>query len=404
MKVSIEKSAARGKIAAPPSKSMAHRLLIAAGLAEGESRISGISTCDDALATIDCLRALGAVITHDGDGVTVRGCDPTSAVPDGALNCRESGSTLRFFVPICLLTGKECRLTGTEKLLSRPLSVYENLCKEKSFAYGLSAGELSVCGRLSSGDVYLPGDISSQFITGLLFALPLCDGDSRIHITTKIESKSYIDMTIAALAEFSVRVLWEDEQTLLIPGGQRYTPHSVAVEGDYSGAAFLMALNTLGGEVDICGLSESSTQGDRVCGELLQKLHSGYCEICIEDCPDLAPILFTVAAALHGAKFTGTRRLKIKESDRAAVMAEELSKFGANISVEENEVTVFKAALHTPEKMLYGHNDHRVVMSLAVLCTLYGGKIDGAEAVKKSYPAFFEDIIKLGIKVRRYEI
>ena len=404
MKVKIEKSTARGVLNAPPSKSMAHRLLIAAGLAEGESRICGVSTCDDALATMDCLRALGAEITVDGDDVTVRGIDPRTAVPRGALVCRESGSTLRFFVPICLLSGAECRLVGTEKLMSRPLSVYEQICRERGFDYRLEDTRLTVSGRLTEGDIYLPGDVSSQFITGLLLALPFCEGDSRIHITTKIESRSYIDMTLAAMAEFSVKAFWEDGHTLLIPGNQRYLPRSISVEGDYSGAAFLLALDTLGGEVTVEGLCDDSTQGDKVCRELLSRLAEGYCEISVEDCPDLAPILFTVAAALHGGRFTDTRRLRIKESDRAAVMAEELGKFGADIRVLENEVEVRKCELHTPSTTLLGHNDHRVVMSLAALSTLFGGVIDGAEAISKSYPDFFCDIERLGIKVQKDEI
>ena len=352
MKVKIEKSTARGVLNAPPSKSMAHRLLIAAGLSDGESRICGVSTCDDALATMDCLRALGAEVAVDGEDVIVRGIDPRTAIPCAPMRCRESGSTLRFFVPICLLTNSECRLEGTEKLMSRPLSVYEQICRDRGYGYDLAESTLTVCGRLTGGDIYLPGDVSSQFITGLLLALPFCEEDSRIHITTKIESRSYIDMTLAAMAEFSVKAVWEDEHTLLIPGNQRYLAKDVSVEGDYSGAAFLLALNALGGEVTVEGLCEDSTQGDKVCGELLMRLSEGCPEISVEDCPDLAPILFTVATALNGGKFTNTKRLKIKESDRATVMAEELSKFGADISVSENEVEVRKSTLNTPKTTL----------------------------------------------------
>ena len=174
------------------------------------------------------------------------------------------------------------------------------------------------------------------------------------------------------------------------------------MEGDWSGAAFLEAFNHIGGKVKINGLNEESRQGDRVCKDLFDRLDKGFAEINIEDCPDLAPILFTVAAVKNGGRFVGTKRLKIKESDRAEVMKEELSKFGAELIIEENSVTVYKRELHRPDERLYGHNDHRIVMSLAILCTLYGGEIDGCEAVNKSYPDFFRDIKILGIN--HYEI
>lgn len=404
MNVTVKKGIARGRVTAPPSKSIAHRLLIAAGLADGVSRIRGVSDCEDVLATIDCLRALGASVERDGEDVLVRGLD-IGSVPEGTtLSCRESGSTLRFFLPICLLTNVRCTMTGSEKLMSRPLSVYEDLCRENGFSYRHSPYSLTVKGRLSASDIYLRGDVSSQFVTGLLFALPLCDGNSRIHITTPLESRSYVNMTLECLKEFSVEARFEDESTIFVAGNQSYKAKNISVEGDHSGAAFMLALNALSGEVTVDGLSECSTQGDRVCAELLKELSSGFSEICLEDCPDLGPILFTVAAALHGARFTGTRRLRLKESDRVEAMARELRAFGADIQIKENEVTILKAELHKPQDALCGHNDHRIVMSLAVLCTLFGGEIEGAEAICKSYPDFFDDLGKLGIEVIKNEI
>ena len=404
MRATIKKGVASGRITAPPSKSIAHRLLISAGLANGVSRISGVPRCEDVLATIDCLRALGAAVEWDGEDAIVRGLD-IDKVPTGAtLNCRESGSTLRFFLPICLLTGVQCTLIGSEKLLSRPLSVYEDLCREFGFNYRHSPSSLTVRGRLCASEIYLRGDVSSQFVTGLLFALPLCDGDSKIHLTTPLESRSYVDMTLDCLRLFSISAWFEDESTIYVPGHQRYSACDLSTEGDYSGAAFLLALNTLGGNVSVDGLNEHSTQGDSVCAELLQRLAEGYTEISLCDCPDLGPILFTAAAALHGARFTDTRRLRLKESDRVEAMANELLSFGADIKIEENAVTVTAAPLHTPKSVLCGHNDHRIVMSLAVLCTLYGGEIDDAEAISKSYPDFFEDLACLGIEVTRNEI
>lgn len=403
MNVTILPGKAVGTVAAPPSKSMAHRLLICAGLAKGISRISGLDYNEDILATMDCLQALGAVCRKEGDTVTVTGTDLFTAAPTQPLCCRESGSTLRFFIPLALLCGQTVRLTGTEKLLSRPLGVYEQLCAESGFQFDRTPQGLQVKGSLAGGTFRLPGNISSQFITGLLFALPLTHQGGTIEITTPLESKSYIDLTLQALQAFGVRARWQDSRTLLIPGGQQYAARDMAVEGDYSGAAFYGAMNALGSEVTVTGLLPDSLQGDKVCIRHLQSLCAGRPEIDLSDCPDLGPVLFAVAAAKNGAVFTGTRRLRIKESDRAAAMARELAAFGTQVTVEENSVTVTAADFHPPERVLCGHNDHRIVMSLAVLLMLTGGEIEGAQAVRKSFPDFFEKLKGLGIEVHTHE-
>lgn len=403
MRVEIEKSVANGEVLAPPSKSMAHRLLIAAAMCEGESLIDGISSCEDVLATIDCLRALGAKIEYNGKSVKICGVDLLHALASEPLQCRESGSTLRFFIPLIWLSGNEARLIGSEKLMSRPQSVYEEIARERGLKFERKADAITVKGAITSGEYRVRGDVSSQFITGLMFALSMLGSDSRIIITTAIESRSYIDLTISAMAAFGVSVIWEGDSTLYIKGRQRYCAKKLCVEGDYSGSAFTDAFNHIGGDVRVLGLDESSLQGDRVYKRLFPMLDASAPEINIEDCPDLAPILFTLAAMKNGATFVGTRRLKIKESDRAEVMREELSKFGADICVMENSVRVSSDRLHSPSEILSGHNDHRVVMSLAVIASVFGGVIDGCEAVKKSYPAFFEDIGKLGIKFNVYE-
>ena len=399
MRVRILRGRASGCVSAPPSKSMAHRLLIAAALADGESVITGVSSCEDVLATLDCLRALGVKAICEGDTVRVWGIDMRRALPSGTLPCRESGSTLRFILPLALLSGNAATLVGAPRLLERPMSVYSEICRERGYEYEATGGGISVRGPLECGDFRVAGNVSSQFITGLLFALSCLEGDSRIIITTELESRSYIGLTVAAMAAFGVMVEWRGASELYIKGGQHYRARQIAVEGDYSGAAFLDALTVLGGEVKVSGLSDESLQGDRVYRDLYSRLADGYCEIDIGDCPDLGPILFTLAAALHGGRFTGTARLKITESDRAAAMTEELSKFGASLTVSENEVTVEKATLHEPSELLSGHNDHRIVMSLATLATIYGGRIEGAEAVAKSYPEYFDDLSALGIAV-----
>ena len=404
MRTKIYKSQAKGEIYAPTSKSMAHRLLIAAALAEGESVISGITPCDDVLATIDCLTALGVECKTSGDTVTVRGTDLRRSEPKIPLNARESGSTLRFMIPLALLSGNETVFHGAKRLLERPMEIYEELCESRRFRFARGGDTITVEGKLTGGEYSLPGNISSQFITGLLFALSATGDESRIKITTEIESKSYIELTRAAMAAFGVEVIWEDEFTLYIKGGQKYSSRSLTVEGDYSGSAFLEAFNLFSGEVSVLGLSDSSLQGDRVYMELYPLLKAGTPKINIEDCPDLGPILFAASAGLNGAEFVGTKRLKIKESDRAEAMAEELRKFGCNISVFENSVRIEKSDLRAPIDVLSGHNDHRIVMSLAVLASVFGGEIEGSEAVKKSYPDFFSDIEKLGIKFTHYEI
>lgn len=403
MKVTVFPGKAAGTVAAPPSKSMAHRLLICAGLSAGVSRIRNLQYNEDILATIDCLREMGAVCSMDGDTVTVTGADPHRAAPQDPLCCRESGSTLRFFIPLALLCGKPVRFTGTPKLLSRPLGVYEELCGERGFGFSREGDFLQVQGSLTGGSFRLRGDVSSQFITGLLFALPLAQEDSRIQVTTDLESRSYIDLTLQALRTFGITAEWQDDRTLRIPGGQRYQAGDRTVEGDYSGAAFYGAMNALGSSVTVTGLLPESLQGDRVYRCHFESLCAGRPEIDISDCPDLGPVLFAVAAAKNGAVFTGTRRLRIKESDRAAAMAQELAAFGTEVTVEENSVTVTPTAFHKPVRVLQGHNDHRIVMALAVLCMVTGGEIAGAQAVRKSFPDFFDKLKLLGIEVQTCE-
>ncbi|MBE6600974.1 MAG: 3-phosphoshikimate 1-carboxyvinyltransferase [Ruminococcaceae bacterium] len=400
MQVTVLPSKARGQISAPPSKSMAHRLLISAGLATGTSQIFGISRCEDVLATVDCLRALGADCRVNGDCVTVTGMDASTAQPKVPLVCRESGSTLRFMIPIALLSGEKVTLQGAPSLLARPMGVYETLCREQGLAFSQEKAGITVKGPLTGGIYTLPGNVSSQFISGMLFALPLCGEDSEIRLTPPVESRSYVDLTLSALRAFGIVAEWRDDTTLSVPGGQTYLPQNITVEGDYSNAAFLDALGLLGGNVRVDGLLENSLQGDRVYKKHFAALQSGHPTISLADCPDLGPILFSLAAALNGAVFTDTQRLRIKESDRVACMKEELEKFGARLLIGDNTVTVEKTPLHAPTQPLYGHNDHRIVMSMAVLATRFGGTILGAEAVAKSFPDFFDRLQMLDVRVQ----
>ena len=274
MKAIIEKSEAKGRLFAPTSKSAAHRLLICSALAEGESVIHRPNLCDDVLATIDCLRTLGADIKIVGNSLLVRGFDPKIALPTAPLCARESGSTLRFMLPIALLCGETVRFCGEGRLMSRPMSVYEDICRKMGLYYEASSDEIVVKGPLPATDFTVRGDISSQFITGLMLALPLLSGDRRIRISTAIESKSYINMTMEAMGAFGVSALWEDDFTILVKAG-KYTPAEVTVEGDYSGAAFPSALGALHGGVEVLGLDANSLQGDKVYEEYYRSLQIG---------------------------------------------------------------------------------------------------------------------------------
>lgn len=402
MKVKIEKGTARGKIYAPTSKSDAHRLLICAAMAEEESVIDGVSTCADIEATVRCLRALGAKIDIDGERYTVSGADMKNSRPDSELFAGESGSTIRFLIPIAAISGYDVTFSGQGRLMQRPFGVYEDVFKEEGLLFE-KGDKIRLRGPLRPSVFTLRGDVSSQFISGLLFALPVLDADSVIRIIPPLESRAYIEMTLDALSKFGVSAYFEDDLSIRVPGRQKYSARKLRAEGDYSGAAFPEALNLLGGEVKVLGLNPHSLQSDKAYLEFYPRLERGFTELDISDSPDLGPILFALAAQKHGARIRGTARLRIKESDRVFAMAAELSKLGANMKIYENEVVISKTELHAPTEPLASHGDHRIVMALAVLLTRYGGKIEGAEAVSKSYPDFFLHLQKLGIGIRFYD-
>lgn len=397
MKYHFIPSLAQGTVQAPPSKSMAHRALFCAALAEGESRIGPVAPSEDMLATMDVLSALGASFTRDGDFVLVQGTNCLHPAKQTAF-CRESGSTLRFCVPLCLLSGKTITLTGTGRLMERPMGVYEALCREKGFLYSQTAEGITLCGALQSGEYHIPGNVSSQFITGLLLALPLLSGDSVLHVTGSLESAAYVDMTLQAMADFGVTVSRQGND-FYIPGSCRYISRDYTVEGDHSNTAFLDGFSLLGGTVHVEGLREDSLQGDRVYRQIYTALQNGCPTIDIKDCPDLGPVVMALAAAKNGAVLTGTSRLKLKESDRGLAMAEELAKCGVPLTLEENRILVPGGNLQPPESVISGHNDHRIVMAMSLLLSRLGGTLEGAEAVNKSYPDFFAVIKKLGIEV-----
>ncbi len=400
-KITIKPSIASGKVVVPPSKSYAHRLLIAAALANEEAKVQNIALSNDIIATINCLEALGKKITvldsENNKTIIIKNSDEELA-DELVFNCLESGSTLRFFIPIALLTGKKVKFIGSEKLMSRGLKVYEDLCLKQNINYTKDSTSISFDGLLTSDEFNIPGNISSQFITGLLFALPLLKKNSVINITTEIESKNYIDITLDVLNRSGIQIVVIDNK-YYIKGNQTYLSNNYIVEGDYSNAAFLDVFNYLGGKVELIGLNKDSKQGDKIYQEYFKLLNTSYQELDISNCIDLGPILFAFASMKHGAKFTGTKRLKIKESDRILAVDAEISKFGGKISDFGDFVIIDKQILTKPKKVLFGQNDHRIVMMLSVLASVYGGTIDNIEAVNKSYPHFFKDLESLGIEV-----
>ena len=396
----IYKSKANGEIVARSSKSYMHRALIGGALSDGETVIENIAESEDIKATIECLKNFGATFQFSGDTVRIQGVSPAKNKNTLSLFANESGSTLRFLIPVSLLYSDSVEFTGSKRLLERPQTVYEELFPRKNCFIKRSENCITVGGTLTGGVYECRGDISSQFLTGLLFTLPLLNEDSEIKLTTSLQSSPYIDLTLEILNEFSVNIERTDDRTFKIKGNQTFKATKLYCEGDWSNAAFLEAFNLIGGSVVLDGLKETSTQGDKIYREYFEELKQGTPVLDITDCPDLAPILMTMATLLNGAVLKGTSRLKIKESDRGEVMKNELSKFSADITVLEDEIIIKKADLKTPTENICGNNDHRIAMSLTVISSVFGGVIENAECVNKSYPLFFEDCEKLGIKLK----
>ena len=418
----ITPSPLKGTVPAIASKSMAHRLIICAALANGETHVTCNTTCADIEATVRCLTALGARIETVEDGFQVH---PTmksvefgllKALAGGTLDCGESGSTLRFLLPIAGALGKHCRFAGKGRLPERPIGVL----LDEMARHGCKADSdhlpVTLEGKLRSGVYTLPGNVSSQFITGLLFALPLLEGESEIRLTTKIESKGYIDMTLKTLKAFGITVT-ETESGWSIPGGQKYYgPRMRYAEGDWSNAAFWLVAGAIGGSIGCQGLDMESPQGDRAIAALLEEFgaetkvalnqitatHKEMKGIRIDasQIPDLVPILCVAAAAAEGkTEIYNAGRLRMKESDRLAVMAECMQKIGVEVE-ERPDSIIITGGCNPPEGeiVIDSHNDHRIVMAMAIAAVSLGVELTilGAEAVNKSYPSFFIELAKLG--------
>ena len=388
MDITISPRRLRGDLTVIPSKSQAHRLLICAAFSDKPTLLQCAETNRDIEATADCLTALGAKIIRTDSGYTVF---PVKAVPEQAeLHCRESGSTLRFLLPVAGALGVDALFTMEGRLPQRPLSpLWEEMERMGCTLTRPTSDTIRCTGKLRPGAYRIDGGISSQYITGLLLALSLLGSGSQLEITGKAESRPYIEMTKAAISLFG-----GDPDH---PGEKRFhSPGAVSVEGDWSNGAFFLAANELGSCLNLHGLDPDSPQGDRAVLGILPLLRSGAPRVSAADIPDLVPILSVAAASNHGAVFTDIRILRMKESDRVASVMAMLKSLGGRAEADDNTLTVFPSGF--TGGVVDSFNDHRIAMSAAIAATVCTGPVTvlGAECVSKSYPGFWEEYRRLG--------
>lgn len=414
--VTLFPSSLEGKVTIPPSKSISHRALIAAALSNGKSIIENVLESKDIEATINALNSIGAKIKRFGKDVHVEGVRKIKS-PNKEVYCNESGSTLRFLIPILSLCDKEVIFTGEKSLISRPQNVYEQIFKDDNIYFSKTDTKIVVNGSIKARKYYVQGHISSQFITGLLFSLPLLSTDSHIYFTTPLESKGYVDLTIAVLEKFGVEIQ-EVQDGYYIPGNQEYTPTNYTVESDYSQAAFFLVAGILNGRIKASGLNLTSLQGDLGIVEIIKavKGHIIFAEngfitaksetsstvVDISNSPDLGPIVGLLLSVSKGrSRIINAERLRYKESDRIESTLTTLNKLGANVS-DSNDSLIING-----RKSLQGgvtidpFNDHRIAMMAAVAVNICNNPITiiNPECVTKSYPEFFKDMASLGQKM-----
>ncbi len=417
MLVHLDPSRLCGTIAAPPSKSMSHRAVLCAALCRGNSQITGLGQSRDLEATLGAVQQLCASVSPHKGGINIFGHGGFRTITR-PVNCGESGSTLRFLIPLFSLTQQKIDFVGGGRLFARPQTIYANLFHSQGLSFTQDENGLSICGALHAGAYTIPGNISSQFISGLLFMMPLLEQESTLTITGDFESASYVALTLSTLKDFGITIHRPSFNQFVIPGKQQYIPCPYTVEGDYSQAAFLAVLGALVGDITITNLRPDSKQGDAAILDILERCGASFTRegdavtfaksklvatnIDLADCPDLGPVLMVLAACCDGiTTITNAGRLRIKESDRILAMETELQKFGVNITSTDDTVTVVGGTLQTPAEPLAAHNDHRVVMSLAVLALARDIAVDlaDAQAVAKSWPEFFLELAALGADV-----
>lgn len=433
--ITIEAPRLEGVIRIPPSKSISHRAVICAGLAEGISKLENVIFSQDIAATLEGMQAMGAIVKSiewnnkelagydelpDGEPCTlwIQG-NPSPLLLSNLIDCGESGSTLRFLIPLAIRSGDKVAFLGHGKLGERPLDAYYQLFDEQGIEYHTTGGflPLSVQGSLQSGVYKLKGNVSSQFISGLLFLLPLLAGDSRILLTTDLESRGYVDLTIDVLQKFGIEIENKDDREFTIKGNQKYHGSHYRVEGDYSQAAFWIAAGILGTKMECLDLNPDSLQGDRAILDLVQEMGADIerqedvlriknsvtkgTVIDAGQCPDLVPILAVLAALSKGkTQIINAGRLRIKESDRLRAIATELNKLGAKVQELEEGLDI-EGVESLQGGTVDSWNDHRIAMAMAIAALRCTGplSITGFEAVKKSYPHFWQDFQKLGGKL-----
>lgn len=423
MKVKVTPSNLTNRvIEIPPSKSMAHRAIVCASLAKGKSVITNVDYSVDIQTTLDGMKKLGAKIQQFDDYVEIEGIEDLGKITNTEIECNESGSTLRFFIPIFSLTNKKIIFTGTKRLMERPQDIYQQIFDEQGLHFRQETGKIEVEGSIQSKRYKLKGNVSSQFISGLLFSLPLLKMDSVIEIEPPFESRSYVDLTLQMMKHFNVYAHFVNDTTIHIPGNQSYLAKDTRVEGDFSQLGFYAVLGALQGPLDCVGLNTNSLQGDKQIVSILKDmgvkvdvLEDGYrfhktdlkgCMIDLNNCPDLGPILSTCASFAQGeTNIVNAGRLRIKESDRIQAMEDELLKCGVDFSSTKNTMTIKGPCAFECNSELHGHNDHRIVMalSIAATCAKQPLLIDDAQSIRKSYPGFFEDLMSLGIQVEKID-
>ncbi len=402
--VTISPSVLNGSILVPPSKSAAHRAAICSALAGGAPLFDGEAISNDITATCRAMRA----ICGGGDSVRI--------------DCGESGSTLRFLIPVAAALGLNAEFTGSGRLPERPIGVYLDCLPQHGVSCGTQGGlPLSVSGRMTPGRFVLPGNVSSQFITGLLLALPLLDGDSELTLSSPLESAGYVDMTVEIMREYGVTAQ-PAENGWSIAGRQKYRPCEYRVERDWSQAAFFLAAGALGGTLRLEGLNRDSCQGDRAAERLFREFGARTewngsvlsvspnerkgMEIDASQIPDLVPVLAATAALCRGrTRIYNAQRLRIKESDRLFAMADGLTKLGGRVAETDDGLIIDGVpTLHGGKAE--GFNDHRIVMALSVAALKADGSVtvSDAQSVQKSYPAFFEDYNRLGGKANVFHM
>ncbi len=401
MVVTIRPKKLKGEVSVPPSKSVAHRLVIAAALAKGTGKVENLSLSKDITATVNAMRALGAKIDIKGDTALIRGIEKVPAKAE--IDCCESGSTLRFLIPVACALGVETTFLGQGKLPQRPITPYlEELPKHGAEFDYQGTMPFTVKGKLKSGEYRIPGDISSQFVTGLIFALALLKGESRITLTSPLQSRPYVDITASCLKKCGVRVE-ETAGGYAVKGGEM-NGFDASVEGDYSQAAFFCVANSLGSDVDILGLDEKSSQGDKkiveICREIVYNRNGGLkaFELDCSDIPDLVPILAVLASFCDGkSRISNVARLRIKESDRLSAISSCLNALGGKVTPGEDFLEI-QGVQSLNGGTVDCFNDHRIAMAAAVAATRSTAPVTllGAQCVEKSYPDFFRVYKNLG--------